>query len=356
MKPTLVYISMGAGRQTSAIALAVKEGLLPKPDAAIFADTGWEPRSVYAHLNRLEREILAPAGIPLYQVSAGNIRDDALDPAHRFVSMPTFTLGPPVEVRDPIETAPCTCGWADLDADTVEADGTPLAPANCSTCSNTGVLVVRWGEPRIVRSRGMGRRQCTNEYKLRVIKVKARELLGYPHPTQVPRGVFAEQWIGISRDEIDRARDSGVKYLRSVHPLLDMTDAADGRKGWTVEDCKRYLRAHGYRNVPKSACIGCPFHGNAQWRDMRDNHPAEFADAVAFDYALRAQARPDGIEEYLHASRLPLDKAPIDRVTAAEWLSRQDTIFDAISEERLELGAPGSCSPHGCRSGEPVPA
>jgi hypothetical protein len=87
----------------------------------------------------------AQFGIPVRTVSAGNIRDDALDPAHRFVSMPLHVLNP---------------------------DGT----------------------------RGLARRQCTGEYKISPLKKAARELLGYPHPKRVPRGVFIEQAIGISTD------------------------------------------------------------------------------------------------------------------------------------------------------------
>jgi 3'-phosphoadenosine 5'-phosphosulfate sulfotransferase (PAPS reductase)/FAD synthetase len=69
-------------------------GVLPKVDYAIFADTGWEPKTVYDHLDRLEREIARPAGIPILRVSSGNIRDDALDPHHRFASMPLYVLNP----------------------------------------------------------------------------------------------------------------------------------------------------------------------------------------------------------------------------------------------------------------------
>jgi hypothetical protein len=232
-------------------------------------------------------------------VSAGNIREDALDPAHRFVSLPTFTIN---------------------------ADGT-------------------WG---------MGRRQCTNEYKLVEIKRQARRLLGYPHPTPVPRGMHAEQWIGISRDEIGRAKDSGVQYLKSVFPLLDMDGAADGRPGWTRTDCMRYLRSRGFKSTPKSACVGCPFHGNKQWRDMRDNHPQEWADAVAFDHALRAAPREDGVREYLHVSRMPLDQAPIDRVSFHEWKGRQTTVFDQVADAVMEQGDPDGCSPWSCRSGQPA--
>ena len=46
------------------------------------------------------------AGIPVVRVSAGNIRADALDPAHRFASMPLFTLGPNGDAAWPGGSAP----------------------------------------------------------------------------------------------------------------------------------------------------------------------------------------------------------------------------------------------------------
>lgn len=299
----LRVLSLGAGIQSTTLLMLSAEGRLSKLDAAIFADTGWEPRAVYQHLDRLDREIAQPAGIPIYRVSRGNIRHDALDPAHRFASMPLF-----IKNRD-------------------------------------------GGD-------GMTRRQCSNEYKVVAIKAQVRELLGYPHPTPVPRGQYAEQWIGISRDEISRAKDSDVKYARNAFPLLDLDGAADGRGGWTRDDCLRYLRSAGWESTPKSACIGCPFHGNRQWRDMRDNHPEEWADAVDFDRQIRsgnargnANGKPLLGEAYLHASRLPLDQAPIDRVTAHEWKSRQTDVFGQIADAELEDGDPDGCSPWSCRSG-----
>jgi hypothetical protein len=299
--PTLRLLSLGAGVQSTTLLLLAAEGRLPKLDGAIFADTGWEPAAVYTHLDRLEREVAQPAGIPIYRVTAGNIRSDALDPAHRFASMPLFTIN---------------------------ADG----------------------------SRGMGRRQCTDEYKRKKIKKQARQLLGYPHPQPMPRGVIAEQWIGISRDEIGRAKDSGIQYLRSRFPLLDLTwGSADGREGWTRTDCMRYLRSRGWRSTPRSACVGCPYRSNREWREMRDQRPAEWADAVAFDHALRAVPREDGIREFLHVSRLPLDEAPIDRVSFHEWKTRQTDVFGQIADiELAENGDPDGCSPWACRSGQPA--
>lgn len=299
MTAAIRTLSLGAGVQSTALVLLACEGMIAPFDAAIFADTGWEPKKVYDHLDRLT-EYAADHGLPIYRVSVGNIRNDALDPEHRFASMPLF-------VRNP--------------------DG----------------------------SDGMARRQCTSEYKLKPIKAKTRDLLGFPYPTSVPKGVYAETAIGISMDEIGRARDSDVQYMRNVFPLLDL--------GWARKECERFNRSRGWTTVAKSACIGCPYHGNRQWRELRDESPEEFADAVAFDAAIRngsARANAAGKDlrgsMYLHRSRVPLDVAPIDRVTYREWADAQGDIFDELAEMRLEDGDPDGCSPWACRSGEAVTA
>ncbi|WP_405494689.1 hypothetical protein [Nocardia sp. NBC_00511] len=77
-------LSLGAGVQSTTLLLLIAHGELPMIDAAIFADTGWEPEAVYRHLDRIEREIATPAGIPLHRVSnghrdpCGSLLDDAV--------------------------------------------------------------------------------------------------------------------------------------------------------------------------------------------------------------------------------------------------------------------------------------
>jgi hypothetical protein len=196
---------------------------------------------------------------------------------------------------------------------------------------------------------GMGRRTCTSEYKLAPIQRKVRELLGAQAPAfrRVPKGRTCEQWIGFSTDEVHRAgrhkRDPG--YIQHRYPLLDL--------GMDRKACERFLRSREWWPVTKSACIGCPYHGNSAWRDIRDNRPAEWADAVEFDLAIRkggARGLPLDGEAFLHRSRLPLSIAPIDKVTRAEWKARQGDLLDVLAEE----GDPDGCSPYGCRSGSPV--
>jgi hypothetical protein len=289
-EPTMRILSLGAGVQSTTLALMACTGELPGLDAAIFADTGWEPAAVYRQVDRISDELVR-AGFMFYRVSKGNLRSDVVNPDGRFAAIPYF-------VRNP--------------------DG----------------------------SQGMGRRQCTKEYKLEPIMRKCRELLGAKPPDyrHVPRGRVVEQWIGFSTDEFMRANDKhGNLYTRKRYPLLEL--------GMSRKDCQRYLEAAGWGDTVKSACIGCPYHGNRQWRDLRDNHPDEWADAVDFDRQIRkggARKRAgqlDG-EAFLHRSMLPLDQAPIDRIERKEYRDLQLDLF--------EDGDPDGCSPHGCRSGLPV--
>ncbi|RIH58407.1 hypothetical protein D3C59_35290 [Streptomyces sp. SHP22-7] len=161
--------------------------------------------------------------------------------------------------------------------------------------------------------------------------------------------MWAETWIGFSTDEIGRVSDRGdTRYSRSRHPLLDL--------GMSRTQCDAYLKHHGWTSVEKSACIGCPFHGNAEWRRMRDTDPQSWQEAVRFDKAYRTGP---GLrhERFLHISRRPLGEAPIDRVRPSEW--QQDDFFDAVYEaelDRAENGDPDGCSPWACRSGQPIDA
>lgn len=345
--PALRLLSLGAGVQSTTVLLLSARGELPPLDAAIFSDTGWEPPEVYAHLDRIEREIAIPAGIPIKRVRAtkGGIRNDALDPTHRFASMPLF-------VRVPCDT--CSGSGEEHVPERMilalgEGDADELVPAYAGVCRKCRGRL--W-------TKGMARRQCTSEYKLKPIKAAVRHLLGYDHPKPVPRGMWAEQWIGISTDEFIRAKDSDVKYARNRFPLIE--------EGLSRRDCIRILHQHGYETTPKSACVGCPFHGNRQWRYMRDHQPEQWADAVAFDHAIRhgsasanAKGQPLRGEMYLHSSLLPLDEAPIDRVTRGENRAAQLNLLDLAADMEAgvdvdgydpEVGFEQGCGPWSCRS------
>lgn len=242
----LVVISLGAGVQSSTMSLMAAVGEIePMPDCAIFADTGWEPRAVYNHLTWL----MTVLPFPVHIVNAGNIRADLMaggsQRSQKFTVVPFFTVNP---------------------------DG----------------------------SHGMGRRQCTSHYKVEPIRRKIRELLGRSHPKPVPPGA-CEKWLGISVDEVIRAKPSSVKFEVHRFPLLE--------KRMRRVDCLAWLQAHRYPIPPKSSCIGCPYHGNDQWRALPE---AEFADAVEVDRAIRDLAHKG--QQFMHRARVPLDQVDLERV------------------------------------------
>lgn len=137
-------------------------------------------------------------------------------------------------------------------------------------------------------------RFCSKSYKVEVIYRTARRIVG-------PKGQ-AESWIGISTDEAHRAgKSTGMKWITNRWPLIEA--------GLSRIDCFEYVLAKVGKRPPKSACIFCPFHGDKQWIDLKQNHPADFAKAVEFDREIRDI---DGDQwdrpRFLHRSMVPLDK------------------------------------------------
>lgn len=324
------FLSLGAGVQSTTLLLLSAEGKLPKLDAAIFADTGWEPDAVYKHLDRLEKEVAIPAGIPIYRVNNGNLRNDALDP-NQMRSIPAYTLGPNGERG--MQKRKCTQQYKlrpVLEQVRLLLGAEVGAEEHCTYCDGAGERVAPWRAKRGETEVG----PCSVCEGLGTVS-----RVGQP-----PSGAWAEQWIGFSTDEVERVSNRGdTRYSRSRHPLLELK--------MSRVQCQAYLEHRGWNSVSKSACMGCSFRGNREWRHMRDTDPKSWADAVDFDHAYRIGAGMDH-QRFLHISCMPLEQAPIDRVQPREHRDDQATIFDAIFEAELaEEGDPDGCSPWGCRSG-----
>ena len=80
--------------------------------------------------------------------------------------------------------------------------------------------------------------------------------------------------------------------------------------------CQQRLKAFGVpHEVPRSACVFCPYHSNEEWRWLRDNDPAGFQRAVEIDMALRTPGNivNRNLEQklYVHRSCVPLAEASI---------------------------------------------
>lgn len=245
----LRVLSLGAGVQSTTLALMSARGDLPRLDGAIFADTGSEPAAVYLHLDWLETQL----PFPVYRVSrpgpslARLAIDVATKPIKRTASPPWYTKAP----------------------------------------------------------NGMLPRQCSSEFKRDVIARKVRDLLGLGPRQRAPKGKLVEQWLGISRDEMQRMKDARQAFVSNVFPLIGL--------GFNRRDCLRWLAERQYPRPPKSACIFCPYHTGEQWRDMRDNAPEDWAAACAFDEAIRPGFFGMEGQAFVHRQMVPLAEADLSR-------------------------------------------
>lgn len=248
------YIACGAGLQSSTLTyLAVGQYAdLPRPDAVIFADTEREPEWVYRTVNRL-CSFCDYHGVPFHVVGVGDLGQDALDVVagrrKRFSTIPFFV---------PKQRKNGTMGYSRL------------------------------------------MRNCTRDYKIRPIERKVRALLGYPGRKRIPEGVLAHAWLGITTDEASRMKPSRTRWVKTVYPLIDL--------GMSSDDCVAFLEKHGFPVPKKSSCYFCPFHSSRYWRDLHDNHPAEWEKAVTFDGQIRGLEGKAGIKgrPYLHPDCKPL--------------------------------------------------
>jgi hypothetical protein len=172
---------------------------------------------------------------------------------------------------------------------------------------------------------GMVRRQCTSEYKLEVVKRTIRQsLLGLSPGARVPADVHITQWIGMSFDEKHRMRVSPHRWLTNQYPLVGWPEQMLARP-WTRAMCQQWF-ADFYpgRTLPRSACIACPMHSNTEWRDMKNERPEEWAEAVEFDAAIRHRDIMDN-EMFLHRSCVPLGEV----VLSVKTDPKQDNMFAA---------------------------
>lgn len=116
---------------------------------------------------------------------------------------------------------------------------------------------------------------CSTEWKKRVISRWLRQE-GYGPANPVIT------WIGISLDEIGRAKPSGVNWQEYQWPLLfDVTMKRD--------DCKRLVIDAGLPEPPKSSCWMCPYRQDRQWADLQEYYPSDFQSAIQLESDIRSK-------------------------------------------------------------------
>jgi len=254
-------LNLGAGVQSTALYLMAVEKSAPAIDCAIFADTGEEPQAVYQHLAWLK----SLQGPPILVRDAGSRLGDDLKEGHRPVGQGTAR-------------------FASIPAFTIIDGGTP----------------------------GRTKRQCSREYKLDVIeRAIRREVLGLQPRQRVPRDVAVHQYFGISLDEQSRATRIWERFhvtseskFEPHFPLID--------RMMTRASCIEWLASRVPHEVPRSACVFCPFHSDAEWQQLKERGGSDWARAIEIDHVLRAKGavinRDLRQTLYLHKSCQPIDE------------------------------------------------
>lgn len=168
---------------------------------------------------------------------------------------------------------------------TLSSDNTEVVKTYLNT---VGVQIPAFGE-----AGSQIRRQCTNDWKIRPIRKFVRRLI------ESPRENYVEMWQGISIDEWQRMRSSGVRYISNVYPLVD--------RRISRMDCMTWLESNKLDVPPKSSCTFCPYHNRATWQAMKRENGSDWHEAVNTDTAIRRKVLPGEI--FVHNARLPLSKA-----------------------------------------------
>lgn len=139
--------------------------------------------------------------------------------------------------------------------------------------------------------RGILRRSCTDRWKISEVKRWIR--------TQIQKGDVVSTWLGISWDEAHRMSSADVSYQRLVYPFIEMFD-----RPMTRTDAMHWLTENNLEIPVKSACVFCPFHDRAIWREIQLSGNGDWEKALEVDRAIRNK-RP-GYLCFLTSERKPL--------------------------------------------------
>ena len=258
----LRVLSLGAGVQSSTLALMIEHGELPPIDAAIFADVKGEPKKVYDWLEYLKTKITS---YPIHIVTWRDLKQDILDASkgeYKTFAAPFFTKN--------IETG----------------------------------------------KKGMLMRQCTTDYKIKPVVQKIRSLLSLAKGERRKAGTKVDLLMGISLDEVVRMKTNPLKYITNEYPLVD--------KRMTRQDCLQWLEDNFYPAPPRSACTFCPYHSNKEWLNIKNDNPEEWKEVVEMDRILRNSNRfkkdnkGSGTlkdEIFLHRSCKPIDEVDFEETS-----------------------------------------
>lgn len=167
-----------------------------------------------------------------------------------------------------------------------------MAATSVRTSGNTGKGYLKPQLPVFFSGgAGLAGRQCTMDFKIVPIQRYTKLIRG---------GARVSQWLGISTDEAHRMKPSREDWCDNRYPLIE--------RDMTRLHCLEWMERKGYPRPPRSSCVFCPYHSNAEWRRLRDDEPEAFSEAIRFEQRYQEAAAQTTYKAtpFLHRSCVPL--------------------------------------------------
>jgi hypothetical protein len=247
-------VSYGGGTQSTALILMALEGdyNLPRPDFAVYADTGGEPEFINEYVRYFVNYVKRKYDFDIYicQHKQGLVHKLTVEEPHR----------------------------AKIDKDSNTVYTTSIPPF--FTLNTDG-------------SKGMLNRQCTSDFKTHPIAKFIN--------SKLDKGETYRIWIAISFDERSRMKVSTIKKRTNYYPLVDLFI----RRNESIN----YVNKLGLKPPQRSSCFFCPFHSNLYWQWLKDFYSDEFQRAVDFEKTVQTRQNDYSTDKiFLHKACKPLDQ------------------------------------------------
>jgi len=255
--PLLTVINFSGGKQSSALLWMVLLGKLPKPDNLLVlnADPGMENSQTYEYVEMMFEKC----------------KEHDID---------ARTADGPNLYKDLVELK---------DTDKTRFDNPPY-----------------WVKKK---DGGLGRitQRCTKFYKIapmdRAIRQVLEEKCGISRKAKNIGKDIVEKWIGFAADEYLRIKEAKQKYVYFRYPLIELK--------MTNEDVVKFYQDNNLPIPPRSVCNACFANTAKFFKEMYEERPEDWKQAVEVDNAVRDLTQI-GLKHEIYVSKtlVPLEELP----------------------------------------------
>lgn len=164
-----------------------------------------------------------------------------------------------------------------------------------------------WTQNKETGKRGRLLQKCTQKYKIAPMDRKLREILeekyGISRNSKRLGDNIVEKWIGFTYSEIQRIKPSSRRYYYFEYPLINLK--------WSNDDVVKFFLENKLKIPPRSVCNACFANGLSTLKEMYEQRPQDYEQAVRVDESVRDLSQV-GIRDSVFVSNtlIPLKDLP----------------------------------------------